>query len=694
MIGTYNPVMVLLSLLVAMLASYTALDFSMRINQIRAASLRGWWLAGGALALGTGIWSMHFIGMLALSLPIPMGYDLKLSLASGAIALLVSYVALRLVAMDRLNRWRLGLGGSLLGLGICAMHYVGMASMRMQPGIAYDPLRVAVSILVAIAGSIAALWIAHTLKDGKHRHLLAKRLLASLVMGSAIAGMHYVGMSATSFPLGAICGAASGISPTWLATIVVMSSVAIICVALVVSVLDTLAANRSERLNVSIDSLNTQLVHLATHDELTGLPNRVSLARRLEWALEDAKRENGAIAVIYLDLDGFKAINDSLGHSFGDELLKAVAARLSEGLPGDRLARVGGDEFIVVIERLQSRDIAAEIAASMIRSLQSNLTVRNTSIRVTPSIGISLYPEDGSSVDDLIAHADVAMYDAKDSGRNAYRFFRADMKARAMRALQIQRGLQAAIDDGSLHLHFQPKHDSPSGEVVGAEALARWRHAELGEVPPTEFIAIAERTGLIGRIGEWVLRETCRQLCEWEAQDYPPIRVAINLSPRQLEEPDFVERFSRIVEEAGLSPSRLMFEVTETVAMQDAEQTMAIFHDFKSRGFEFAIDDFGTGYSSLAYLQKFKARQLKIDRYFTHSLDSAGSEAKAIFAAIIALAHTLGMEVVAEGVETASQANELKLLQCDQVQGFFLSEPMAPGEFARLYLGTPIATGG
>jgi EAL domain-containing protein (putative c-di-GMP-specific phosphodiesterase class I) len=257
--------------------------------------------------------------------------------------------------------------------------------------------------------------------------------------------------------------------------------------------------------------------------------------------------------------------------------------------------------------------------------------------------------------------------------------------------LQIQRGLQAALEDGTLRVHFQPKHDSPSGRVVGAEALARWRHRELGDVSPTEFIAVAERTGLIGRIGEWVLRETCRQLREWDDLGYPTMRVAINLSPRQLEESDFVSHVSHIVANAGLSPSQLMFEVTETVAMQDAEQTMTIFHDFKARGFEIAIDDFGTGYSSLAYLQKFKARQLKIDRYFTHSLDSAGSEARAIFASIIALAHTLGMEVVAEGVETASQAAELKALRCDQVQGFFLSEPMPPDEFARLYLGAGVA---
>jgi diguanylate cyclase len=278
------------------------------------------------------------------------------------------------------------------------------------------------------------------------------------------------------------------------------------------------------------------------------------------------------------------------------------------------------------------------------------------------------------------------MYGAKEGGRNGFRFFEANMKLRAVRILQIQRGLQTAIEDGSLAIHFQSKHDGASGAIVGAEALARWHHPELGMVPPAEFIAIAERTGQIGRIGEWVIWETCRQLRDWQDRELPRVRVAINLSPVQLSQSDLVTSASRIVAEAGLLPDQIMFEVTESVAMQDAELTTKILHEFKRRGFDFAIDDFGTGYSSLAYLQKFRARQLKIDRLFIEALGTQGPEATAIVSAIIALAHTLGMEVVAEGVETAVQAERLRALDCDQVQGFFLSMPMPADEFEKTYL--------
>jgi diguanylate cyclase (GGDEF)-like protein len=686
MIGTYNSALVLLSVLVAMLASYVALDFSGRIARLQTRVQRMLWRVGGALALGIGIWSMHFLGMLAFSLPVALGYDFGLTALSALVAVVVSYFVLRLVTVGELTPIRLGLGGTLLGLGIAGMHYCGMASMRMSPGIDYDPWRFAASIAVAIGASIAALWIAHVLKTGVRRHLVLKRICASLIMGLAISGMHYTGMSAASFPLGAVCGAAYQLSPTLLAVTVSVGSVAILLIALILSVLDTRLQLRTKRMTGSISLLNSQLLHMATHDALTGLPNRVTLAERIELAMNHARKNGGAMAVLYIDLDGFKAINDSLGHAFGDDLLRAVAVRLTESLLPGNLARVGGDEFVAVIGRLSSRQAAAQTAQAIIRSLQSDLIVGGTSLRVTPSIGIALYPDDGDNVQEMIAHADVAMYGAKEGGRNGFRFFEADMKLRAVRILQIQRGLQTAIEDGSLSVHFQSKHDGASGAIVGAEALARWHHTELGMVPPTEFIAIAERTGQIGRIGEWVIWETCRQLRDWQDRELPSVRVAINLSPVQLSQPDLVSIASRIVAEAGLLPAQIMFEVTESVAMQDAELTTTILHEFKRRGFEFAIDDFGTGYSSLAYLQKFRARQLKIDRFFIEALGTRGPEATAIVSAIIALAHTLGMEVVAEGVETAVQAERLRALDCDQIQGFFLSMPMPADEFEQAYL--------
>jgi diguanylate cyclase (GGDEF)-like protein len=691
MIGTYNPLVVLFSLLVAILASYTALDLSGRISMLRTPTQRRLWLIGGALALGMGIWSMHFIGMLAFRLPIAMGYDVQLTLASGLLAVGVSYAALWLVASGTLGWRRLSVGGALLGLGIGGMHYVGMASMRMQPGIDYNPFGVASSLLLAMVAASAALWIAQRLRVERQRHLLAKRLAASVAMGLAIAGMHYLGMASSSFAPDAICGAAGMIDADALGSAVSVASVAVLLMTLLLSALDARLHRRTQLLSGSIQQLNSRLLHLATHDALTGLPNRLTIGQLIEQALGDARRHKRHVAVLYLDLDGFKAINDSLGHAFGDELLKAVADRLRENLHEDRVARIGGDEFIAVIERLQSRTAAAQAAEAILWRLQENFSVRGTTLQVTPSIGIAMYPGDGDTVDELIAHADVAMYGAKDGGRNGFRFFELDMQVRATRVLQIQRGLQTSTEDGRMYLHFQSKHDGPSGHLVGAEALVRWNHAELGEITPTEFIPIAERSGQIVRIGEWVLRETCRQLADWQRRGLPILRVAINLSPMQLKHPSLVEECVGIVADAGLTPAQIMFEVTETVAMQDAERTTTILHDFRARGFDFAIDDFGTGYSSLAYLQKFRAKQLKIDRFFTDSLDNGGDEAKAIISAIIMLAHTLGMEVVAEGVETANQVAQLRELACDQIQGFLLSVPLGADEFVSRHLSEPLA---
>jgi predicted signal transduction protein with EAL and GGDEF domain len=367
-------------------------------------------------------------------------------------------------------------------------------------------------------------------------------------------------------------------------------------------------------------------------------------------------------------------------------LLCAVAERLTSLLRYDSLARVGGDEFVAVLDRMRHADSAERIVERMLAAMQEPFVVQGVQLRATPSIGVAHFPQDGDDVESLIAHADVAMYAAKQSGRNGYSIYDTRMRERAERVMTIQRALLTAIEDGSLSLHFQPKHDSHTGAIVGAEALARWHHATLGNVPPIEFIGVAERSGQIGRIGEWVIRESCRQLSEWRARGLAPVRIAINLSPLQLNQPGLVETAARIAAEAHVDPAQIMFEVTETMAMENAERTTLMLKDFRARGFEFAIDDFGTGYSSLAYLQKFQVRQLKIDQFFIQALEDGGPEARAIIAAIIELAHTLNMEVVAEGVETQLQADLLRTLGCDQVQGYYLSMPMPPGEFEQRYL--------
>jgi len=684
MSGSYNLWTVLLSLAVAGMASYTALSLAGRIYLASSHFARRIWLLGGAVVLGVGVWSMHFVGMLAFKLPIELGYDLSITLWSLVIAIIAGYVALY-VATRRVMTWQSLIGGGLvMGAGISGMHYLGMAAMRMAPGIAYDPLLFAGSIAIAIGASLAALWVAHALRQEDQRFLLAKRLAASLVMAFAITGMHYTGMAAAHFPLGSICMAANsdGMAPQTLTFLVAVFTVAIMLATLILSTLESRYSASKRNLTGSLEKLNVVLLRMATTDTLTDLANRTTLVKAIEDAVTLAKRHTHHVAVLFMDLDGFKSINDSLGHAAGDRMLKAFAQRLRETM-GDRgtIARIGGDEFVVLIDRLESAEDAGPYARAIKQAMQRDLLAGDTALRVTPSIGIATYPRDGDSVDSLLSHADLAMYAAKQDGRNTYRFYESTMGENAVRILAIQQALQDALAQNRFTLHFQPKFSGMANHLTGAEALIRWTDPKLGDLQPNDFIPIAEKSGQIIDIGHWVLREVCRYLCAWDAHGRAPLKVAVNLSPVQLRHATVVEQMRTIVDSYGVSPERIMFEITETVAMNDPDLTARIFADFHAQGFEIAIDDFGTGYSSLAYLQQFRVQQLKIDRFFTNGLDAQGEQGKAVVSAIVALAHSLGMQVVAEGVETESQLQVLRTLDCDQVQGFLLERPMTAESF-------------
>jgi len=684
--GTYNFWLVALSLVVATLASYTALDLAGRLAQLVDRRSRLAWISGGAVAMGTGIWSMHFIGVLSYSLPIPIGYDLKITAASLVVAILVSGFALYVITRAHLTWRRLAAGSVLMGLGIAAMHYMGDAALLMHPGIVYDPLLVAASIAIAVVASGAALWIARSLSVAGQRHVNLKRALAACVMGVAITGMHYTAETAATVLPGSVCGAASGIDMHWLATTVSLLTFAILIVTLILSRFNA----RTTYLSSSVKRLNGQIVRMAGYDSLTDLPNRATLTEQVERAIARARQQNMLCALLFMDLDGFKTINDSLGHSMGDEVLKAFARRLKRCVRGsDTVARLGGDEFVVLLEHIGSTDDAGRVAESVLTRMRQGFSDDDQPLQVTPSIGIAVFPQDGETVEMLLKNADAAMYEAKRAGRSTYRYFESSMNAAATRTLQIQHALHHALRDGHLSLDFQPKFRGTGGELAGAEALLRMNHPELGVLMPLEFIPIAERSGQIVQIGYWVVRETCRQIQRWRALGLPTVRVAVNLSPRQLAQRDLVTAILGIVHEEQVSPEQLMFEITETVAMQDAPHTAEMIRAFQDNGFEIAIDDFGTGYSSLAYLQRFRAKQLKIDRFFTNGLDTHGHEGNAIVQAIIALAHSLNMDVVAEGVETKSQLDRLKALRCDEVQGFLLGRPLTPDTFTALLKEQP-----
>ena len=679
MIGSFHPILMLLALIVGMTMAYLALDIIPRVGASRIGWQRRSWYAIGTWMVGLGIWAQHFLGLLAGVPQLHDGLAPLLCVASGMFAMVLAFVVLYATDVSVMNRRRLVVGGLLIGAVAVLMHLVMLASLHLPVGHGGHAPGIWIWFVAASVAGAGALRIAHHFRARKNRTLhrripaaLATALLLNLVLHAAMRA------SSRDFPVG---NAADSAAVVWVGVIVAAAALISMASALGVSEWVTRLYKRTHSLTGSLDHLNDRLRHLATHDALTGLPNRPMLIDRLALALSGARAGHGHLAVLYIDLDGFKNINDSLGHSVGDMLLCAVTERLTKLLRYDSLARVGGDEFVAVLDRMRKPDSAERIAERMLAAMQEPFLVQGIELRATPSIGVAHFPQDGDDVESLIAHADVAMYAAKQSGRNGYSVYDTRMRERAERVMTIQRGLLTAIEDGSLSLHFQPKHDTVTGAIVGAEALARWRHPILGNVPPIEFIGVAERSGQIGRIGEWVIRESCRQLAIWRRRGLRPIRIAINLSPLQLNQPGLVEAAARIAADAGVHPSQIMFEVTETIAMQDAERTTRMLKDFRSRGFEFAIDDFGTGYSSLAYLQKFQVRQLKIDQFFIQALDEGGPEARAIISAIIELAHTLNMEVVAEGVETALQAELLRTLGCDQVQGYYLSMPMAAHEF-------------
>ncbi len=415
--------------------------------------------------------------------------------------------------------------------------------------------------------------------------------------------------------------------------------------------------------------------YLANNDPLTDLANRFSLMERLSQALEMAKRSASHLAVMFIDLDRFKDINDSFGHAIGDALLSQVAGRLRGAVRrSDIVARVGDDEFVVALARINSGIAATHVMSKIQQAMSQAYQVEGRELLITSSIGISVYPHDGATVEGLLKSANLAMYHAKAKGRNNCQYFKEEMNSKAQARLLLESDLRAAIERQEFLLHYQPQIDTVSGRAIGVEALVRWQHPDRGLIAPDMFIPIAEETGLILPIGEMVLHIACRQATAWLSEGLPPLRMAVNLSALQFKQGSLPNLVADILAETGLDPRQLELEITESAAMDNPEATIAHLRWFKEMGIGLAIDDFGTGYSSLSYLKLFPFDRLKIDRSFVKDIETDSNDA-AIAAATIALAHTLGKEVIAEGVETETQANFLGFLKCDVVQGYFYSRP-------------------
>jgi diguanylate cyclase len=417
---------------------------------------------------------------------------------------------------------------------------------------------------------------------------------------------------------------------------------------------------------------------------LTGLPNRTLLDDRLAQAIAHADRDSQEVAVLVVDLDRFKRINDSLGHRAGDELLCEVARRLSALMTSiDTVARVGGDEFVIVMSPLAQHADAEAVARRVIEALQGPVRAGGVDVYVSPSIGIAFYPGDGTSVQTLVAQADAAMYAAKQTGRNAYRCFTAGMDAITRERLALENDLRQALAAQQFELHYQPKVDTATGQIHSAEALIRWRHPKRGLIGPDEFIPLAEECGLIGPIGEWVVREACRQCKSWQSEGLPPLRVAVNVAATQFRQGNLLQMVRRALEDAKLEPRFLEVELTESAVMTDPEDSIGILEHLSRLGVLVSVDDFGTGYSSMSYLRRFPIDKLKIDRSFIREVMSRPDDAS-IVRAIVSLAHSLRLKVVAEGVETGEQLGFLRNVGCDQYQGFHFSPPVAAAAFGEM----------
>jgi diguanylate cyclase len=647
--------LVLLAAVVCVAGCWIAIRLFLRARASDGVTRFGW-LVMTAVATGTSIWTTHFVAMLAFQPSLSSAFDPILTVVSLFIAIGACFAGFAIASWRSLP---LGaeLGGGFVGLGIGAMHYAGMSAFRVSGRMEWDVTFVAVSVVLGMILSSLALSRATRPVSQYCKYMAA----AILTLG--ICSLHFTGMAAaTIIPDDNFFVPASGISSNILALCIASASLLIVSTGFTSYVVDRRSREEAER----------HIHHLAFHDSLTGLPNRVSFNERLAADIARCKAVGAKLAVLSMDLNRFKDVNDLFGHGAGDRLLMQASQRMVKSLnDGEFLARFGGDEFIAVQFAPDQPGAAGEFAERLVRLFDEPFAIDGNALHVGTSIGIAIYPNDGTTSAHLLANADVAMYRAKSDGQSAICFFEREMDdaIRLRRALSHE--LKTAIEKSEFELHYQVQKRVDTDEVCGFEALLRWNHATRGLIGPSDFIPLAEETGLIIPIGEWVLRTACAAAASWDK----PYKIAVNLSPVQFRQVNLPAVIHGILIETGLSPSRLEVEITESTLIENLDRALHLLRQIKALGVTIAMDDFGTGYSSLSTLHAFPFDKIKLDRSFVNKVRS-DHQAAAIVRAVLSLGKNLQVPVLAEGVETQAHLDFLRDEKCDEVQGFLMGYPV------------------
>ncbi len=631
------------------------------------------WILGGALVVGTGIWAASFLSLVAMQLPIKVGYVRDVVLASWLPAIVIAGAAIWMQTHQGLQ-WRTRLlGAVLVAVGVQMLVFVNTSSIMLQPAMVWDVRATGAAFLLVLLGScLGSLLMQSDL--GKEPNQ-ARQLGVAVLVGSVIWAGLALQVSAVGVPLAAVCLSAGQLSGDSLEFLLTATVLILLIMGHMGTLQDARNLARNQALSDSLKAAQTALEEASLRDAATGLPNRTGFEQQVRQLIDAVSDQALHLSVLRVNIDGFHAFTGTYGHNVGDGLIQTLSLRL-QGLirEGDVLARSDTDEFLIACRALSDEHVTAVLAQRLQDAVHAPCLVQDQEITVSCSIGVARYP-DSATPDQLMSHSNDAMLTARRAGGGVYCFFERGMDRVGAAQVEMQRDLRHAVPRNELSLHFQPKLRATTGELAGVEALLRWHHPTRGMVSPAEFIPVAERFGLIGELGQWVIDEACRHLRVWHdlGLDIP---VAVNLSVHQLRQPDLEQRVREALRNHRVPARMLIMEITESVAMEDIEASLRVFDMLDQIGVRLSIDDFGTGYSSLSYLRRLPARQLKIDRSFVRDLDSS-LDAQAIVEAVVRLAHALGLKVVAEGVETQDQADILAQLHCDELQGFLFARPMS-----------------